>query len=91
VSTLRTYTIQTLDEFEAFMADLTVALIKANPAGWLVIKIGLDGLANMTRAMLPARRPKTMYIVDAPDRIVWKEDDRVFGKCVVMQIAKATS
>jgi hypothetical protein len=49
-----TYTIATLEDFDSFLADLTKAMIAANPAGWPVTKIALDKIVQDSRAELPS-------------------------------------
>jgi hypothetical protein len=86
-----TYQITSLEDFEQFLADFVPVLMAAAPAAWPVTKIALDQIVQLTRAELSLtakKRPKTIYMIDATDRVAWEEEDRMFGRSVIVQVPK---
>ena len=86
------YQIVSVDDFDRFLVDLTQALMTAAPRTWPVIKIELDKIVTDTRAELSLtlkKRPKTYYLIDASDRAAWEQEDRMFGRAIVVQVREA--
>jgi hypothetical protein len=85
------YQITTLEDVEQFLNDFIPVLKAADPAAWPATKKALDRLAEDTRTELsltPRKRPKTIYMIDAADRVAWEEEDRMFPRSSILKVPK---
>lgn len=82
------YRINSIEDFEAFLAEFTFAL-KEIP-GWEVSMVALGRMADMTRATITlGAGPQVIYFIDADDRIRWEEIDEYGCRSLAVQVPKA--
>ncbi|MGO9604598.1 MAG: hypothetical protein ACLQAT_14615 [Candidatus Binataceae bacterium] len=65
------FTVQTTDDFEAFLLELEHALKLADPFGWPQTQADLDAVITGEREVLPYAEPHQFYLVDESDHVAW--------------------
>ena len=88
----KSFTVKTSADFDAFLAELNSALVKAVPNAdqRKVINAGFESLIRLTRFYLGLQLPPTAYyLVDEDDRLAWEETDPYGGKVIVFEMNKS--
>lgn len=88
METRKVFAVETEGDFEKFVAELTLTLKRANHAGWLAARATFQSLVRLTKAALPYKRPRTLYVVESPHRIAWEENHGALGIALIFQIPK---